>query len=119
MRPVILLVAPLLLAAGGDMSVSAFNAKASGLRSKGAMAMFSRDFGLLKNEFGAAAKSYRAMVMADKKAGRPAHSCPPKNISLSAGDIMTRFAAIPVAQQRALTVRRAFADWMKERYPCR
>ena len=49
MRFALLLAAPLLVAAAGDMNVATFLQKADALKAKGAMALFSSDLGLLNH----------------------------------------------------------------------
>jgi hypothetical protein len=99
------------------MPVSTFLAKADALKKKGPLALFSGDIKVLKREINGSAKAYGAEIGAAKKTNSPQHSCPPKSIKLSPGDILGHFNSIPPAQ-RNMSVKTAFYGMMKKRYPC-
>jgi hypothetical protein len=108
-----------LAAAAGDMSVATFLAKADRLKAKGILAMGSADIGLLKGEVQAAGKSYRDQIESDKAAKRTPHSCPPQKASMNSNELLTHFRSYPAASRSKISVRTAFFDLMKKRYPCR
>lgn len=111
--------AVILTAAAGDMSVAAFLAKADALKGKGILAMGSPDIDLLKTEVQGAGKSYRARIVADNQAGEPPHSCPPEKTAMKSNELLTHFRTYPASQRGRISVRAAFYDLMKKRYPCK
>lgn len=123
MRRIALLALPaftiLLTAASGDMSVATFLSKADALKAKGVLAMGSPDIDLLKTEVQGASKAYRARIDADKKAKKVAHSCPPAKAAMNSNDLLTHLRTYPAAHRQHVTVRAAFFDLMKKRYPCK
>jgi hypothetical protein len=54
------------LAAGGEMSVATFLAKADALKARGIMALGSSDIGLLRAEGQAAGEAYRARLESER-----------------------------------------------------
>lgn len=113
------LVAAPVAAAPGDMDVATFLTKAEKLEKKGALALLSGDLKLLKREVEAAGNAYSVRYKADEAAGRAPHSCPPKGkMSLSSDQLMTHLRSYPVARRGSTTIKAAFADLMKKRYPC-
>ena len=102
------------------MSVATFLEKAEKLEKRGVAAMLSSDFNLLKREVEGAGNAYSARHKADEAAGRPPHSCPPQGkLSLNSKDLMAHFRSYPAARRGSTTIKTAFADLMKKRYPCR
>ena len=106
------------LAAGGDMSVAAFLAKADALKAKGAMALFSPDIKLLRAEGQAAGMAYKARLDAERKAGTPS-SCPPKGTRPGQGEVMAHLRSYPTEHRGHITMKTAIADYFVKRYPCR
>jgi hypothetical protein len=103
--------------AHAEMSVATFLAKADALKAKGMMAMMS-DIGLLKQEMKVATTAYRAQLVGDKAAKRPAHSCPPEKGQMNSDELMTYFRTIPAAQQPRTSVKTGFFGMMKKKFPC-
>jgi hypothetical protein len=103
--------------AASAMTVADFLSKADALKAKGMMAMLSSDVGLLKAEIQTAAAAYRS----DVAAGKPPTSCPPPKGSakMSSDELIANFRTIPAAQQKATSVRAAFANYMAKRFPCK
>jgi len=119
----------LFLAAGGlmlvavpaqAMSVAEFLAKVNALKAKGAMAMFSSDIGVLKQEIEGASTAYRGDLAAAAAAGKTPSSCPPPKgqAKMSSNDLIAAFEKIPPAQ-RGISVKAAFAAMMQQRFPCK
>lgn len=119
----------LFLAAGGlmlvavpaqAMSVAEFLAKVNALKAKGAMAMFSSDIGLLKQEVEGASAVYRADLASAAATGRQPSSCPPPKgqVKLGSNELIAAFEKIPPAQ-RTISVKAAFAAMMQQRFPCK
>jgi hypothetical protein len=104
--------------AHAEMSVATFLAKADALKAKGMMAMMSSDIGLLKDEMKVATTAYRAQLVGDKAAKRPAHSCPPEKAQMNSDELMTYFRTIPATQQPRTSVKAGFFGMMKKKFPC-
>ncbi|WP_116090640.1 hypothetical protein [Sphingomonas crusticola] len=94
------------------MSAADFLAKADALKAKGMMAMFSSDLGLLKSEFTADAKAWRAQA-------RKPTSCPPEAIRLGSDDILAMVAAVPPAHRATTSARDAIITGLNRKFPCR
>lgn len=126
MRKTFLLISPALLIATsvsasdpGEMSAAEFLARAEKLEKKGMLAAFSGDLKTLKREAKAAGQSYRARIKADRAAGRQPHSCPPEGEqSMSSNELLGHLRSYPEATRKEITMKAAFADLMKKRYPC-
>ena len=106
------------VAGPGDMNVATFLAKADALKAKGLGALGSPDIKLLYGEANAAGNTYRATIVADKKAGRAPHSCPPKKAALNSDQLLAHLRTYPVAERPKTTITTAMFDVMKKRYPC-
>ncbi len=106
--------------AHAEMSIATFLAKADALKAKGILAMMSSDIGLLKGEIQTAGKAYRAQIIADKAAGRTAHSCPPAKgkVAMGSDELIGHFRTVPQQQRPATSVKTAFYGLMKKKYPC-
>ncbi len=106
------------LAAPGDMNVATFLAKADALRAKGAMALVSSDFSLLKNEGNAAGEAYRARLARERAAGKPS-SCPPQGAKLTSDELLAHLRAYPAPARPRVSMKQAMADFFIKKYPCR
>ena len=106
-------------AAPGDMSAATFLAKADALKAKGPLALLSGDIGKLKAEAMAAGNAYREQYRADKAAGRPTQSCPPKGGSINSNQLIAHLRTYAPAQRQRTTMKVAIADYMAKTYPCR
>jgi hypothetical protein len=111
------LIATPALAAGGDMSVAAFLSKADALRAKGAMALFSSDMKLLREEGQAAGAAYRMRLDAERKAGKPS-SCPPKGSKVNSDELIAFLRTYPEGARPKTTMKAAIADYFIKKYPC-
>lgn len=105
------------LAAGGDMPVATFLAKADALKAKGIMALGSSDIGLLKAEGQAAGMAYKARLDRERAAGKPS-SCPPKGTRPTSGQVMAHLRTYPAEARARTTMRTAMADYFIKTYPC-
>ncbi len=118
-----ILAAALILipASAQAMTVAEFLVKARALKAKGPLAIFSSDLGPVRAEIKSVATSYRADLRADRAAGRAPHSCPPPEGSAAAKikpeAFLTELEGIPPAQ-RSMTMKTAFYQIMKRRWPC-
>lgn len=105
------------MAAPGDMNVATFLAKADALRARGAMALFSADFKLLKGEGMAAGEAYRTRLGAERAAGKPS-SCPPKGAKLSSDKLLGHLRSYPEPSRARTSMKQAMADYFIRTYPC-
>jgi hypothetical protein len=105
------------LAAGGEMSVAAFLAKADALRAKGILALGSSDIGLLRTEGQAAGQAYKARLEAERKLGKPS-SCPPKGTKVQSDKLMAFLRTYPEPARPRTTMKTAIADYFIKTYPC-
>jgi hypothetical protein len=113
----LLAVAPLAALQGQAMPVSQFLAKADALQQKGAMALFSSDFRLLKREIQNSGKQLRAEQDTARKAGRKPGASPPKKAAMNSSELLAHFRSIP-PEQRNMPVKAALAGLMRKKYPC-
>lgn len=104
--------------APGDMSVSAFLARANGLERLGPLAIATPDGQRLKSEVVAAGKRYKARIDADRKAGRRTTSCPPESGTLTPDQWLAHLRSYPVQSRKSISVYSAFDGLMRKRYPC-
>ena len=114
---VLLAAAPFASAQAQSMPVSQFLAKADALQKKGAMALFSSDFGLLKREIQNSGKQLRAEQVAAEKAGLKPTTCLPPKAAMNSAELLAHFRSIP-PQQRTMPVKAAFAGLMRKKYAC-
>ena len=105
------------LAARGDMSLATFIPKADALMAQGPLALMSPDLEVLKAEGKAAGESYRARLMAERKAGRPS-SCPPDNAQIVPEELLAFLKKYPVGGRPRITIRQGVADYFIKKYPC-
>ncbi len=106
------------IAAPGDMSVATFLTKADALKAKGAMALFSDDMSLLKQEGTAAGEHYRARLQKERAAGQPS-SCPPKGAKVNSDDLLNFLRKYPAGSRSGITMKTAIAEFMIAKYPCK
>ena len=113
----LLAATPLAALQGQTMPVSQFLAKADALQQKGAMALFSSDFRLLKREIQNSGKQLRAEQDAARKAGRKPSTCLPQKAAMNSSELLAHFRSIP-PEQRNMPVKAALAGLMRKKYPC-
>lgn len=107
-----------LLAAPGDMSAADFLSRADKLKAKGPLALISGDYKTLKREVDVASDHYRNRMKADKAAGRNPHSCPPQKGSINSDELLAHLRSYPEARRPQVSMKIAFADLMRKKYPC-
>lgn len=102
------------------MSVAEFLARARALQARGMLSAFSPDVTLLRNEMTAIGTAYRADLAAARAAGRKPHSCPPPRgqVRMTADQMLAELERIPPAR-RGMSMKAAFYDYMRRRFPCR
>ena len=104
-------------AAAQTMPVSDFLAKAEALQRKGALALFSSDYKVLKAEVQQSGKALRASTEAAKKAGRQPIACLPSKAATDPNELLKHLRTIPPAQ-RSMPIGTAFNQLMAKKYPC-
>ena len=123
-RPLSIAILSLLVATPAEaqtMNAETFHHRASKLKAKGAMAMFSMgEVKTLMREGQAAGAASAAQHRADKKAGRPLRFCPPTGpANMGSDEYMTRLSAIPQAERRKINMTEATTRIMAAKYPCK
>ncbi|MEO6433455.1 MAG: hypothetical protein ABIO29_05720 [Sphingomicrobium sp.] len=102
------------------MNAQTFHERATKLKAKGAMALFS--MGAVKKlmaEGQAAGEASSARYKADKLAGKPTRYCPPSGRQkMDSDEFMARLAAIPQAERQRMTMTEAVDRIMAVKYPC-
>jgi hypothetical protein len=101
------------------MTVATFLQKAEALEARGALALLSSDFTLLKNEVATASQSLRAERLARQRAARRPAYCPPDNSSVTPAELLASFRAIPAAQRPRMEVREGLRRLLMRKFPCR
>jgi hypothetical protein len=101
------------------MTVAVFLEKADALQSRGVLAMFSSEVGLLKGEVRAAGAALRAERQAAVRAGRRPAYCPPgAGARMNSDELLGHFRAIPPAQRARMEVRDGLRSLLVRKYPC-
>jgi hypothetical protein len=100
------------------MTVAAFLDKVERLEKRGAMALFSSDIGLLKNEVKGAGAALKEERLAAQRAGRRPAYCPPENASLNSKELLDHLRAIPPVQRDRMEMRDAMRSLMARKHPC-
>ena len=116
---VALTAAPLCAAAAQTMNAESFHQRATKLKKKGAMAVFSRgEIKALMSEAQAAAKKAREQRFAALKAGGRPRSCPPEGSRMDSDEFMERLAAIPHSERARIDMTEATIRILASKYPC-
>lgn len=102
-----------------NMPVNDFLARADALQHKGAMALFSSDISLLKQEVVKSGAAWRESLKAEAAAHKPPSACPPPPpLGLTSADILASFKSIPADQREHMTVKNAFVRMATLLYRC-
>lgn len=114
------LVAVSTLATAQNMNAEEFHQRATALKAKGALALFSGgEIKALMKEGKASGDAARAQRLAAAQAGRPPRYCPPPaTTSMDSGEFITRLSAIPQADRRRITMSEATTRILAGKYPC-
>ncbi|MEP2735571.1 MAG: hypothetical protein ABJP34_04665 [Erythrobacter sp.] len=102
----------------GDMKLTQFMPTVQKLKKNGILAPLSGEMKVVRREVRGAADDYRARIKRDKAAGRNPHSCPPKKGSMNSKELLAHFESYPKSRYASVSVRTAFNDLMKKKYPC-
>lgn len=101
------------------MSVGDFLQRSEVLKAKGALALFSSDLKLLKNEVVTAGSQLRAERLAAQKAGRKPAYCPPgKGGQMDSDQLLAILRAVPPQDRARLQVKDALRTHFARVYPC-
>lgn len=103
-----------------NMPVNDFLAKAEALQHKGAMALFSSDMSLLKQEVVKSGAAWREELKAEAAAHKSPSACPPPPpLGLDSAEILKSFRSIPAGEREHMTVKTAFVRMVTLRYRCK
>ena len=108
-------------AAAQQMNAEAFYQRATKLKGKGALAIFSGgEIKKLMREGQAAGTASSTRYKAAKEAGRPLPFCPPQGPQkMGSNEFMRRLADIPQAERRRIDMTEATTRIMAAKFPCR
>ena len=116
---VLILAMPISGLQAQTMPLPQFLTKATALKKKGPLALFSGDLKLLQNEIKGSAGQLRAERLAAVKAGRKPGYCPPeKGSQLGAEEVLSHFQSIPAAQRQRMQVKDGMRSLMAKKFPC-
>jgi len=123
MKLVIGAMAVVFMASGANaqtMNAEQFHQRATALKKKGAMALFSGgEIRALTNEGKAAAAKAREQRLAMVKAGQKPRYCPPDGKrSLGSDEFMTRLEAIPATERVKIDMTEAMTRILVQKFPC-
>ena len=112
---------PLSAATAQAMNAEAFHKRATALKKKGPLAVFSRgEIKALMGEAQAAGARARQQRLTAIAAKRKPPYCPPQASDRIASDeFMTRLAAIPAADRAKMTMTQAVTRILATKFPCR
>jgi hypothetical protein len=123
MKAVIGAMAAAFIASGANaqtMNAEQFHQRATALKNKGAMAIFSGgEIKALMNEGNAAGTKAREQRLAAVKAGQKPRFCPPEGKhSMGSDEFMTRLEAIPAAERARIDMTEAMIRILIQKFPC-
>ena len=122
MKALIGAMAAVFMASGANaqtMNAEQFHQRATALKKKGAMAIFSGgEIKALTNEGKAAAKA-REQRLAAVKAGQKPRYCPPEGKhSMDGNEFMNRLGVIPAAERARIDMTEAMTRILIQKFPC-
>lgn len=103
------------------MNAESFHQRATALKKKGALAIFSGgEIKALMREGQASGQASVARLRADKAAGKPTRFCPPTGpTKMGSDEFMSRLSAIPLAERRRIDMTEATTRIMAAKFPCK
>jgi hypothetical protein len=109
------------VASAQSMNAQVFHQRATALKKKGALAIFSRgEIKALMAEGQAAGKRAREQRLATVAAGQKPRFCPPSGpVSIGSDEFMQRLAAIPPAERARMDMTEATTRILAVKFPCR
>jgi hypothetical protein len=104
-----------------QMNAETFYQRATKLKGKGALAIFSGgEIKALMREGQAAGQASKARYRAARDAGRPLPFCPPEGPQkIGSDEFMARLGAIPQAERQKIDLTEATTRIMAGKFPCR
>ncbi|HEY5459873.1 MAG TPA: hypothetical protein VIJ81_10435 [Sphingomicrobium sp.] len=123
MKALIGAMAAVFMASGANaqtMNAEQFHQRATALKKKGAMAIFSGgEIKALTNEGKAAAAKAREQRLAAVKAGQKPRYCPPEGKhSMDGNEFMNRLGVIPAAERARIDMTEAMTRILIQKFPC-
>jgi|SRR6187551_63021 len=123
MKALIGAMAAVFMASGANaqtMNAEQFHQRATALKKKGAMAIFSGgEIKALTNEGKAAAAKAREQRLAAVKAGQKPRYCPPEGKhSMDSNEFMNRLGVIPAAERARIDMTEAMTRILIQKFPC-
>ena len=108
-------------ASAQSMNAQVFHKRATALKKKGALAIFSRgEIKALMSEGQAAGKKAREQRLAAVAAGQKPRFCPPSGpVSIGSDEFMKRLAAIPESERSRIDMTEATVRILTQKFPCR
>jgi hypothetical protein len=108
-------------ASAQSMNAEVFFQRATKLKAKGPMAIFSSgEIKALMKEGQASGQASASRHKADKAAGRPTRFCPPPGpAKMDSDEYMKRLAGIPRATRQRIDMTEATTRIMAAKFPCR
>jgi hypothetical protein len=110
----------LFASAAPAMPVCVFLAKADALKARGPLALFSSDYGLLKNEIISNMTVLRNERLAAVKSGAKPAYCPTEASGrMDVDEVISAMNAVPAAERGRTDVKEALRQHLAQRFPCR
>jgi hypothetical protein len=105
------------------LTVADVLAKSDALQTKGMLAIFSSDLGLIKAEAKRDIDAFAAAMQAAHREHRPLPACPPQDVNgwkfnFNTDEVLKFYRSIP-PRQRAMSSIQGFFEYMTVKYPCR
>ncbi len=101
-----------------DMSVAAFLLRVNQLRQNGPEWPLSPEAGELFAAITAVGKDYRQALAEKRAAGQPAEACLPPEAEIESDVLLAHFAAYTPEAAVRTSIREAFSQLVRERFPC-
>lgn len=105
-----------------SLSVADVLTKSDALEKRGMLAVFSSDLRLIKAEAQRDVDAFAVQLRTARNAHRTLPACPPESsdgwkIAFDTEEVLRYYRSIP-PQQRGISSRQAFAEFMRIKYPC-
>lgn len=101
-----------------DMSVAAFLARVGELRQKGPEWTLSPEAGELFAAISTVGKDYRKTLAARQAAGQPVEACLPPEAEIQSDVLFAHLAGYTPEAAASTTIREAFSQLVRARFPC-
>jgi hypothetical protein len=110
----------LIASAAPAMPVSVFLTKADALKARGALALFSSDYGLLKSEIVSNMTTLRnERLVAVKSGAKPAYCPTEASGRMDVDEVLSAMNAVPAADRSRTEVKEALRQHLAQKFPCR